>query len=92
MTGITPGIFNRPSTIAIAGIVLSHPEMVTMPSNMWPRATSSMESAMISRLTSEVFIPSVPVVIPSLIAIVLTSIGVPPAALTPSATLAASSL
>jgi len=29
---------------------------------MWPRPTSSMESAMISRLTSEVFIPSAPVV------------------------------
>ena len=47
---------------------------------------------MISRLTSEVFIPSVPVVIPSLIAIVLTSSGVPPAARTPSVTLAASCL
>ena len=47
---------------------------------------------MISRLTSEVFIPSVPVVIPSLIAIVLTSSGVPPAARTPSATSEASCL
>src|SRR5262245_31125929 len=75
--------------MAIAGMVLSQPAMVTSPSNMWPRATSSTESAMISRLTREVFIPSVPVVMPSLIATVLTSSGVPPAAAMPSATRAA---
>ena len=34
---------------------------------------------MTSRLTSDVFIPSVPIVMPSLIAMVLNSIGVPPA-------------
>ncbi len=50
---------------------------------MWPRATSSIESAITSRLTSEVFIPSVPIVMPSEIATVLNSIGVPPAARTP---------
>src|SRR5437667_343847 len=48
---------------------------------MWPRATSSMESAITSRLTSEVFMPSLPIVIPSEIAIVLNSIGLAPAAL-----------
>ena len=53
---------------------------------MWPRATSSIESAITSRLTSEVFMPSVPIVIPSEIATVLNSIGVPPAARTPSLT------
>ena len=51
---------------------------------------SSIESAMISRLTSDVFMPSVPMVMPSLIAIVLNSIGVPPAARTPRFTCSAS--
>src|SRR5213078_1526419 len=45
-----------------------------------------MESAITSRLTREVFMPSVPIVTPSLIAIVLNSIGVPPAARTPALT------
>ena len=45
---------------------------------------------MTSRLTSEVFMPLVPIVIPSEIAIVLNSIGVPPAARMPSLTFAAS--
>ena len=57
---------------------------------MCPRATSSIESAITSRLISEVFMPSVPIVIPSEIATVLNSIGVPPAARTPSLTFAAS--
>ena len=45
---------------------------------------SSIESAITSRLISEAFIPLVPIVIPSEIATVLNSIGVPPAARTPS--------
>ena len=45
---------------------------------------------MTSRDTSEVFMPSVPIVMPSEIAIVLSSIGVAPAARMPSLTLAAS--
>ena len=49
-----------------------------------------MESAMTSRLTSEAFMPSVPMVSPSLMAMVLNSMGVPPAARMPSFTLAAS--
>ena len=53
-------------------------------------ATSSMESAMTSRLTSEAFMPSVPIVTPSETAIVLNSIGVPPAARMPSLTNSAS--
>src|SRR5688572_23457572 len=81
----------RAIAITMAGIVLSHPEMVTRASNMCPRATSSTESAMRSRLTSEVFMPSVPIVIPSVIAIVLYSMGVPPASRMPCFTLAASS-
>ena len=45
---------------------------------------------MTSRDTSEVFMPLVPIVMPSEMAMVLSSIGVPPAARTPSFTLAAS--
>ena len=52
---------------------------------------SSIESAITSRLTSEVFMPSVPIVIPSEIAIELNSIGVPPASRTPSLTASARS-
>ncbi len=45
---------------------------------------------MTSRLTRLVLIPLVPIVMPSEIAIVLSSIGVPPAARMPSLTFAAS--
>ena len=72
------------------GIVLSQAASATIPSNRCPRATSSIESAMTSRDTSEVFIPDVPIVMPSEMAIVLNSIGVPPAARMPSLTFAAS--
>ena len=81
----------RQSAIAAAGIVLSHPTMSTSPSKLWPRVTSSIESAITSRETSEAFIPCVPMVTPSLTAMVLNSIGVPPAALTPAFTRSASS-
>ena len=81
---------SRASAIAAPGIVLSQAASATIPSNMCPRATSSIESATTSRLTSDVFMPAVPIVIPSEIAIVLNSIGVPPAARIPSLTRAAS--
>ena len=45
---------------------------------------------MTSRLTRDVFMPSVPIVMPSETATVLNSIGVPPAARTPSLTFSAS--
>jgi hypothetical protein len=45
-----------------------------------------MESAMISRLTRDAFMPSVFIVIPSEIETVLNSIGVPPARRIPSFT------
>ena len=49
-----------------------------------------MESAITSRLISEHFMPSAPMLMPSEIDTVLNSIGVPPAARMPSFTLAAS--
>ena len=75
--------------MAPPGIVLSQPTRTTSASNMWPRATSSIESAITSRDTSDVFMPSVPIVMPSLIAMVLNSIGVPPASRMPRATCSA---
>ncbi len=69
---------------------MSQPLIATTASNAWASHTSSIESAITSRLTSEAFIPWVPIVIPSEIAIVLSSIGVPPAARMPSLTLAPS--
>ncbi len=65
--------------------------MQTRPSIRWPRTTSSIESAITSRLTSEAFIPSVPIDTPSETEIVLNSIGVPPAARMPAFTRWASS-
>ena len=58
---------------------------------MWPRATSSIESAITSRLTREVFMPSVPMVMPSETTTVLNSSGVPPASRTPRFTCSARS-
>ena len=70
----------------VPGIVLSQPDNAMMPSNRLPRATSSMESAIKSRLMSEAFMPWLPIVMPSEIDTVLNSIGVPPAARMPSFT------
>ena len=74
----------------MAGIVLSQPEMPTNASRRWPRATSSTESAITSRLTSEAFIPSVPMAMPSVTVMLPNSMGVPPAARIPSFTFRAS--
>jgi hypothetical protein len=76
--------------MAAPGMVLSQPTSATTPSKQWPRPTSSIESAMTSLETSEAFIPSLPMVTPSLMAMVLHSIGVPPAARIPSFTTSAS--
>src|ERR1017187_2653168 len=76
--------------MTVPGIVLSQPDSATTPSNKYPRANSSIESAIISRLISEHFMPSVPIEMPSEIAMVLHSRGTPPAARTPSLILAAS--
>ncbi len=69
---------------------MSQPEIVTSASKACALATSSIESATSSRETSDARIPAVPIVMPSEIAIVLSSIGVPPAARIPSFTFAAS--
>src|SRR5712691_842916 len=71
-------------------MVLSHPTMHTSPSKRWPRATSSIESAISSRETSDARMPSVPIETPSETAMVLNSTGVPPARRIPSLTCRAS--
>ena len=81
----------RASAIAAAGMVLSHPTRTTSASKRLPRATSSIESAMTSRLTSDARMPAEPIVMPSEMETVLNSIGVPPAARMPSFSDAASS-
>ncbi len=72
------------------GMVLSQPTNATIPSKRYPCPINSIESAITSRLTSEAFMPCVPMVTASLMATVLNSIGVPPAARTPSFTFCAS--
>ena len=84
-------MFSRASAITPPGIVLSQPTRTIRPSKPLPRVTSSIESAITSRLTSEVLIPSVPIVMPSEIETVLNSIGVPPAARMPALTCTARS-
>ncbi|MNY38514.1 hypothetical protein D3C86_1731480 [compost metagenome] len=47
------------------GMFLSHPPITTTPSIHWPCAAVSIQSAMTSRDTSEYFMPSVPMDMPS---------------------------
>ena len=51
---------SRQSAITVAGIVLSQPLIAITASNMWASTTSSIESAINSRLTSEARIPASP--------------------------------
>ena len=66
----TVGMFSRAAAITQPGRFLSHPATVTRASNHSAVATSSIESAITSRLTSDAFIPSVPMEMPSLTVIV----------------------
>ena len=83
---ISDGTFKRASAITVPGMVLSQPDSATTPSKRCPRATSSIESAITSRLINEAFMPSVPIEMPSETAMVLYSMGVPPAARMPAFT------
>ena len=65
------------------GMFLSHPPMATKPSKPSQPTTVSIDSAMTSRDTSEYFIPSVPMEMPSEIVMVLKMTALPPAALAP---------
>ena len=77
--------------IIAPGMFLSQPPIASTASRLCPRTTVSIESAMTSRETSEHFMPSVPIEMPSLIVIVPKTCGMPPAARTPRAARSASS-
>ena len=61
---------SRASAISAPGMFLSQPPIASTPSCIWPRETVSIESAITSRDTSEHFMPSVPIEMPSEIVIV----------------------
>ena len=70
--------------MSMPGRLLSQPAKVTMPSKRSACITVSTESAMTSRLTSEARMPSWPIEMPSDTAMVVNSIGNPPASRTPT--------
>ena len=86
----TAGTFRRAIASIIPGRLLSQPAMATSASKASATTMSSTESAMISRLTRDAFIPSWPMAIASLTAIVVNWIGVPFPARTPCLTSLAS--
>ena len=86
------GTSSRAHAISMPGSDLSQPAMATSASNCSACTITSTESAITSRLTSEDFMPSVPIEIPSDTAIVPNSNGTAPACRTPSLAAAASPL
>src|SRR5581483_11508316 len=66
------------------GMFLSQPPIATSPSKPWQPTTVSMLSAITSRETSEYFIPSVPIEMPSEMVMVLKTTAFPPASFTPN--------
>jgi hypothetical protein len=60
-----PGTFMRASAIMPPGMFLSQPPTTSAPSIAWPLTEVSMASAITSRDTSEYFIASVPMPMPS---------------------------
>src|SRR6476659_2349627 len=70
--------------IIAPGMFLSQPPMATNPSMPSAPTTVSMESAMTSRETSEYFMPSVPMEMPSDTVMVLKTMALPPASLAPA--------
>ena len=77
----TAGMFMRAIAIIAPGMFLSHPPTASRPSMHWALQAVSIESAITSRDTSEYFIPSVPIEMPSLTVIVPNIWGITPAAL-----------
>ena len=85
------GILQRTEAISIPGTILSQLGIQIIPSNLWALIIVSTESAIISRLAREYFIPSCPIATPSHTPIVLKINGTPPASLTHFATNSATS-
>src|SRR5213594_384761 len=76
----TAGMFMRAMAMSAPGMFLSHPPTASTPSRHWALHTVSIESAITSRDTSEYFIPSVPIEMPSLTVIVPKVWAMAPAA------------
>lgn len=95
---IVPPYINREGRLSLAipirqpGIFLSQPPIVIIPSCPMQPETVSMESAITSLETSEYFMPSVPMDMPSDMVIVLYMTPFPLAASTAELTLSASLL
>src|ERR1700722_634226 len=70
--------------IKAPGMFLSQPPMATRPSMPSQAATVSMESAMTSRETSEYFMPSEPIEMPSETVMVLKMMALAPARFAPA--------
>src|ERR1019366_1907055 len=78
------GMFSRAQAMSMPGSDLSQPAMATRASKPSAATISSTESAITSRLTSDAFMPSVPIEMPSDTAMVPNSSGTAPACLMPS--------
>lgn len=76
-----PGTFMRASAIMHPGMFLSQPPTATTPSICWPLTATSIKSAITSRETSEYFMPSVPMPIPSVTVGKPKTWGIAPASL-----------
>ena len=74
------GMFSRAIAIAPPGMFLSQLPITNTPSRLSPKQTVSIESAITSRDTSEPFMPSVPIEMPSETVMVPNICGMPPAA------------
>ena len=69
----------RPIAISAPGMFLSQPPITTTPSMLSPCTAVSIESAITSRDTSEYFMPSVPIEMPSDTVMVPNICGIAPA-------------
>src|SRR6185295_16425673 len=76
-----PGTLMRAIAIIPAGMFLSHPPATSTPSMHWPFTDVSIASAITSRETSEYFIPSVPMPMPSVTVGTPNTCGMAPASL-----------
>ncbi len=85
----TVGMSRRAAAMSMPGMTLSQLGMSTIASNAWALMVTSTESAMISRLASELRMPSWPMAMPSHTPMVSNSSGVPPAMRTPAFTASA---
>jgi hypothetical protein len=77
---VNPMLLFRRMGMTAPGMLLSQPLSVTIPSAAYPSCMVSMQSAMRSRDIREYFIPSIPIVSPSLMTGVPNRNGLPPAA------------